>query len=758
MFLQDAKNAGLNISQRNFCKTPITKNIRLLAPAGSGKTFSLLWRCAYINEQHNVKGKAKPHFLIVTFTKSACTEIEQRLSNDPNFKDIQAKVRTLNSWGWEQVTRAGIQPDLCNTPQKRISLAQHDLNPVYDSFPEIKKAVSGKAKIPNSKLLLEIIDAYKSLGFVHTMNRQKYADHILYLKNAGLKDYWERTTETLHYLLGTESEDKKTKAATEHSFFAFWKKATVALERVRRFTFEDQKYWACITLEKCIAERNFSSDNNIDYILVDEFQYFNPLDLHLIQNIRLYYGKGKSIPLTIVGDDDQAIFGWRGSSPKFIIHPEEYFKNEFATCILDTNYRSPKNIVIHSDKLIRHNKERVQKEMKSLAKGRAYIKINRWANYNAVLDGTIKLVHDLIDNRGCRNIALIARRHAQLFPYQILFSAEKTNYDVAADIDIFEGEAMQSLLEIIRIVYRAKANDCDNPTDDLLMICDKIYRYKIAKKDRQAIGNFIEKNGRVSFEEALARLAQYPEPIKDVPAGELVRVIKKLISSKNVYSFMQLVETEMHGFDKNYEKRETDNHYKEPQFFRLTQLAKRYGDDFKRFRQDIESARSASNKGTSNEQIPINLVTATRSKGKEFDAVIVLDAEDKEWPIKTNEDIEEERRLFYVAMTRAKRYLFFSASKTEKISRFIIESELENSQEIEVNQSTDEQLSPTHDKSEAEPRHDFFTGCKTWADIKKRYRVLSGIYNPGSTTGESGIMKDINIQFDKLKKDNQFKR
>ena len=57
--------AGLNKSQRKFCKAPITKNIRLLAPAGSGKTYSLLWRCKYIMSERQRKGQSEPNFLIV---------------------------------------------------------------------------------------------------------------------------------------------------------------------------------------------------------------------------------------------------------------------------------------------------------------------------------------------------------------------------------------------------------------------------------------------------------------------------------------------------------------------------------------------------------------------------------------------------------------------------------------------------------------------------------------------------------------------
>ena len=79
----------------------------MLAPAGSGKTYSILWRCKWITEFCELNEKDIPKFLLVTFTKSACAEIEKRLAEDSIFAGIRANVRTLNAWGWEQNKRIG---------------------------------------------------------------------------------------------------------------------------------------------------------------------------------------------------------------------------------------------------------------------------------------------------------------------------------------------------------------------------------------------------------------------------------------------------------------------------------------------------------------------------------------------------------------------------------------------------------------------------------------------------------------------------
>lgn len=151
---------------------------------------------------------------------------------------------------------------------------------------------------------------------------------------------------------------------------------------------------------------------------------------------------------------------------------------------------------------------------------------------------------------------------------------------------------------------------------------------------------------------------------------------------------MVCVEENLRGLGKDYNKKDIDVHYKEPQFFRLTEVARKYGSDFKRFYRDIEKARKAGersrmrNADDSGEgyletgDIVLHLVTATRAKGHEYDAVIVLDADDNEWPNHQTMDIEEERRLFHVALSRAKRYLYFVIAGDRIASRFLLEAGL----------------------------------------------------------------------------------
>ena len=158
--------------------------------------------------------------------------------------------------------------------------------------------------------------------------------------------------------------------------------------------------------------------------------------------------------------------------------------------------------------------------------------------------------------------------------------------------------------------------------------------------------------------------------------------------NKLVRDRMLSIDENLRGLSKDYNKIDIDNHYKEPQFFRLTEVARKYDSDFRRFYRDIEKARKAGERSRmrnsddtsesylETESIALHLVTATRAKGHEYDAVIVLDADDHEWPNHQTMDIEEERRLFYVALSRAGKHLYFVIAGDRIASRFLLEAGL----------------------------------------------------------------------------------
>ena len=689
-FDQEMLNADLNRSQRKFCKLPVTRNIRLLAPAGSGKTFALLWRCLYIHNEFINAGKPSPRFIIVTFTRSAKYELEDRIKNDIRFSELRISIWTLNGWGWDQLKQKKPGCKLAVLKKDRKDLVTHDLLALCKKYGSLAPCVhTAKSQNKNSEVIIDMIDLLKTLGFTHLMGKREYRSHVKGLDKLGLYPLLQEGYDKLLAVEDKSNSLQKEKDFATDEFFDFWKNAVKQLAENNRYTMEDQKYWPRVLLETQINAGKYpQGGGRFDYIMIDEFQDINPLDLSLIKAISLYHGQGKPNRITIVGDDDQAIFGWRGTTPEYILHPDTYFDVPFETVVLNTNYRSPKGIVDISSKLISYNKERVAKEMRSAAPGKAVIKIVTKRKTISTIESTLQLVEKLSEREDYSSIALIGRKQTSLFPYQVLLSAKNIPYHVAADIDIFDGEAMNVPQKIIQIVYRFKNRDNDDPIEDLLEIINKLDRYQLQNKDRSDLSTFLNRGNPDTLQEALDILRTYPDQIKKQNPEDICKLVEQLLGADTVYDFMTMVNKYLVGLGKDYTKAEIDNHYKEPQFFRLTEISTKYGRDFRQFFRDIEKARKNSvnsrnreNDNTSNgyyenAKYKIHLSTATRSKGHEYDACIILDVDDIEWPNRLSGNIEEERRLFYVAMTRARKALYFSVSGEMLESRFLLEAGL----------------------------------------------------------------------------------
>ena len=209
--------AGLNRSQKKFCKMARTRNIRLLAPAGSGKTYSLLWRCRFITDECEKNGSSQPRFLILTFTRAARFELEDRMKKNPAFAGIHATVRTLNSWGWEQYRRAGKTLVVSNKDRK--DLVTHDLLSLCKKHAGLNLAMSTKQK--QNKYagdIIDLIDLLKSLGFVHTMNKRDYKRHVKYVTKLGLYPNLQEGYTKLWKLQNISDEKTSVKEEAEWSF------------------------------------------------------------------------------------------------------------------------------------------------------------------------------------------------------------------------------------------------------------------------------------------------------------------------------------------------------------------------------------------------------------------------------------------------------------------------------------------------------------------------------------------------------------
>ncbi len=684
----------LDMSQKQFCMSD-AKNIRLLAPAGCGKTSSLLHRCKELTDKGH-----KPRILIFTFTKSAAAELKERVENEKYFEPIrgQVNISTINSWGWKRIrsNSSGLSnPTLLTNPKDIFFAMKNQLRPIWMDFEHIGTQIKKPGNA--GRTLMTVMDNLKSLGFVHThhFTREIFDKHLDELVDQGHIWRIEEQYEILAKLglfsdtrSGEVKDIPKIRNEFYTRFFRFWKKAVEYLHEQATFTFEDQKYWNYLDLNKKNISRNPAPKGvtQYDHIMVDEFQDVNPLDLALIKELTIWHNAN----LTLVGDDDQAIFEWRGASPEYILKPNIYFDRTFENFNLAVNYRSPENIVEHSQSLIRFNHNRVEKEVKSAGIiALAQIDVIEKKNINEQLS-LVSEIASSIDAPG--RVAVISRLRRQLIPYQVYFASKGAPFKTAIDLDVFSSDAFDNLIKLLEIKERSrKRQRSAEITKDVIEIFCVIRRRPLGKKDRNNLTSFLRSNPSNTVLEALEKFSQYNGPkFSGKTHNQLYKIAMEYLSANGVPDTLRKIGKKFDGLQFDREKAEKDVFYTAPPLVQLAEICesecydsydlieriedlKEQVDDYKEFEENMEN-----DQGSEVLKRPLHLMTATRAKGKEFDTVILLDAVQGIWPYKktvSQRELEAERRLFYVAFTRARKrvVILLSSDEGESISQFVDE-------------------------------------------------------------------------------------
>ena len=666
----------LDRSQTDFCQST-AQNIRLLAPAGCGKTASLLHRC----EELIRRTERKPRFLIVTFTKAATAELNDRVEHDPYFEPIrgQANITTLNAWGWNRIRNLSdvSNPRLLTSPNDLYFAMKNQLHPVWAGYQYIEPVVTKPGG--GARTLMTVMDNLKSMEFVHTrdINRSLYQKHLNALTDQGLtwriEEQFELLTE-LGVLDRPERGDTEGPSTSRRDFydrfFTFWREATAHLLAESTFTFEDQKYWNYWDISTSNANGRIQAAPagaaRYDHIMVDEFQDINPLDMGLIKVI----AERHRATLTIVGDDDQAIFEWRGATPEYILHPEQYFDGAFTDYHLQVNYRSPKNIVEHSQCLISNNKNRVNKHV-TAAEGAdtAVIEVKQTDS----ISERLALVTDLVRNTEAPGkVAVVSRFRRQLIPYQIYFASDGAPFSTTVELDVFNSKAFDTLVNLLEIWERSQdGRRLGQVVEDAITIFNIIRRRPLSKKNKDDLSRHLRGSNPKTVAEAIATLRDYNGPkLSGKTHHQLHAFANDFLEAQQVDSALRSISRGFDGLQFDRERAEEDVFYTAPPLEQLADICESEGfsasdliDRIDAVKIQAQEYRDFEEDGGDGEgggilERPLHLMTATRAKGREFDTVILLDTVEGIWPAQRAKDprqMEAERRLFYVAFTRARR-------------------------------------------------------------------------------------------------------
>ena len=670
---------NLDRSQLDFCKArPV--NIRLLAPAGCGKTLCLLHRCKFLAELDDSRNT---RFLIVTFTRAAQQELSTRLIEDSDFLAIRdsIEISTLNSWGFRRIKNSTTSPKLVTKKRDLHFAMLNQIQPVWskDKHSNIRDSIQGsnawrKSNAPRN--LVKAIDEFKSLGFDHLKhsNYEQFGLHWDGLRTQGLGSRLENLCADLVKYGVIDSEDiegaieNKKWRVVYKDFFEFWRDAVVQLINSATFTLVDQKYYAYQDECKKIESGSYlSGAARYNHILVDEFQDINPLDLALVKAIAIR----NRATITIAGDDDQAVFEWRGASTEYILNPAKYFQSEFETHRLGVNYRSPANIVKMSQMLIANNCRREAKQTEAFSAKEAKIEVKNTGDLSASLDYVSCLVESSVEQgKSPSKVAIIGRKKSQLIPYQVHFASKGIPFCAAEDLQMFMGDAFERLLNLLEIKARSNFGRQRKAVEDVLALCDLVKRYQIKQKEKTPLIRHLHQHSPANILDAFDVLSSYEGPLKGKNvAGNMSKTMakaaRKFIEAGSVSDSLLELSNHFEGLQYDMGKAEDDIFYTDPPFFHLAEYAHRYGEDYERFIDDIERAKRTlvhMPPFEEGEQFnlwehPLHLMTAIRAKGKEFDTVVLLDVTEDIWPnrnAETTEEFEAERRVFYVAFTRAR--------------------------------------------------------------------------------------------------------
>lgn len=589
----------------------------VLAGPGSGKTLTIAKRIEYLIMKHKVRPE---EILVITFTKYAAWEMKNRTRSICGPSSYAVTFGTFHGiyYGILKWAYRLNQSNLLSDEEKYRILREILPGIDWDQEPE-----ADEEKDYLQELAIEIGNVKNNCMDIEEYEPVKY------------------TTEKFRKLYRTYEETKK---------------------KYRKIDFEDMLI-QCRDLFMKRPDILKKWQEKFQYILVDEFQDVNQAQYDVVRMLAVPQDN-----LFVVGDDDQSVYGFRGAKPGIM---KEFMKDypKARQILLDVNYRSSGYIVKGALRVIGNNKIRFEKKIE------AFRKPDETVHVQEVKDPVQEAEYVLERIREYREKGVSYTEMAVLY---------RTNVDA---------RAMSELMTEYQIpfVMKEHLNNIYEHFIALDMISylrlsqgeyDRKYFLQIANRPNRYLTRESMKTGNVSYE-SLRRY--YRDKDWMVDRIDQLEWDMKMICDKTPYAAIQYIRKRM-GYDEFLKEYAAYRKISSEDLFavleEIWQNSKGYG-TIKEWFEHIESyGKMLKEQNKKNgEKEGVNLMTMHAAKGLEFDTVFVIEANEGSCPYKkatADEEIEEERRLFYVAMTRAKRKLVISYVKEKNgkdllPSRFVSE-------------------------------------------------------------------------------------
>ena len=586
----------------------------VIAGPGSGKTRVISHRLLnlVLNE-----GISPNRILAISFTKSSSIEMKNRtisLHNDRRMEKVN--YGTFHSVFF-RILR-------------------------YFRGYELNSLIDEKTKINTIKAIL------KSIGnnnFNDSDLISKVINEISYIKNELMNP-----------------KDYKPNSLNKEDFFSVFSMYENSKYEVKKIDFDDmliKTYQLLSSNEEALKV----VQSRYKYILVDEFQDINKVQFEIIKMI--------SSPMNnifVVGDEDQSIYGFRGSRPDFLIEFDKYFKNN-KKVVLDINYRSYKEILDVSNKLISKNKNRYDKKIKSaLGNGGKIVYIEPRDSE----DEAIKIIDEImyktqIEQKSMDDFAIIYRNNVQSRPFVDVLIDRQVKFSVKdIPVTIYDHWACKDIISYLKIGIEKNTNE------DWKRVINKPFRYI----SRDSIGSI--KNDEDFLFSLINNCDLHKKQIETLEDLDIdMNYVKGLAPEYSISYIRETLDYDRYVLDycTNKKIKTTDvlNILNE-----LVESSKKYK-TIEEFLSHIEEVKKQIFSRSKDDNSGIMLTTMHSAKGLEFKYVYIIGADENTIPYKLedendeeklNKHTEEERRLFYVAITRAKESICIS-SPTHKYSKLV---------------------------------------------------------------------------------------
>ena len=602
-------------NQQKLAVTSTEGPLQVLAGAGSGKTKVLTTRIAHLIQEKKCFGQ---QILCVTFTNKAANEMRERVVKLVNSKSV--------AFPW-----LGTFHSICNKMLRRNAEAV-GLKPnftIIDTLDQIK--------LIKNILESENIDIKK--------NPPKQIAYYI--------DQWKNKS------LLPEDIRLNNKDFNLSNALKIYKVYQKRLQIMNCVDFGDLILHV-VTILKKFEDIKKIYQKNFKYILVDEFQ-----DTNFVQNLWLKLLTSDRENICVVGDDDQSIYSWRGAEVKNILEFKTNFKNTI-TVKLEQNYRSTKNILSSATSLISNNKDRLTKEIWSDLGDGNKVKIKSYFDGVSEANGISDVIEQYLTSKYKLNsVSILVRAAFQTRELEERFIKIGLPYRIIGGLKFYERAEIKDALGYLRLINQSN---------------DDISFERIINTPKRSIGNnSVKKIHQYARQKGLCLLDASQEILKEnILKPKTVKNLKTFITNivswkKNSEKFdhITLLETVLDesGYTSMLKTEKTPEADAKLENLKELKASMKSYTSLNDFLENI-SLQTAIDEKWDGEKI--NIMTIHSAKGLEFDAVFLPGWEEGLFPHQKSidekgaEGIEEERRLAYVAITRAKQELYISFANQRK--------------------------------------------------------------------------------------------